>query len=60
MSSHALSLGPAVRTGGPCFDRDRWNRAVQHHCTELKAISARACPDLPAPSPVREALGVIG
>jgi len=55
MTSYAMSL-PRAATGGPRFDRDRVTRAARDWWGDCRAILQRACPFVPVPSPVREAL----
>ncbi|MBI2684007.1 MAG: hypothetical protein HYX33_01220 [Actinobacteria bacterium] len=57
MSTLAYAL-PRMRaaTGGP---RERVREAVRDWWAECKAIIAAACPFIPVPSPVREALALL-
>ena len=55
MTAFALSM-PRVATGGPKFDRDRIRRIARDWWTECREILDSACPFIPVPSPVREAL----
>lgn len=43
-------------TGGPKWDRDRVARAARDWWDECRQIMQAACPFVPVPSPVREAL----
>jgi hypothetical protein len=47
---------PRTATGGPRFDRERVERAARDWWQECREILGRACPFVPVPSPVREAL----
>lgn len=55
MTSYAISL-PRAATGGPKFDRDRVARMAHDWWNDCKKIKQAACPFIPVPSPVREAL----
>lgn len=55
MTSLAISL-PRIATGGPKFDRDRVVRIARDWWEDCRQIMAAACPFVPVPSPVREAL----
>ena len=55
MTSYAMPLSRAA-TGGPRFDRDRVKRVAVDWWADCRAILQRACPLVPVPSPVREAL----
>jgi hypothetical protein len=47
---------PRIGTGGPKFDRDRVIRIARDWWEDCRQIMAAACPFIPVPSPVREAL----
>jgi hypothetical protein len=56
--SYALAL-PRAATGGLRFDRDRLARAARDWWADCRVILQPACPFVPVPSPVREALARI-
>jgi hypothetical protein len=58
VSTYAISL-PRAATGGPKFDKDRVVRIARDWWDDCRQIMQAACPFIPVPSPVREALAGI-
>lgn len=59
MSSHAAALPlsmPRIGFKRPKFDRDQLIQITRDWWVECKAIMQAACPFIPVPSPLREAL----
>lgn len=58
MTAYALAM-PRVATGGPKFDRDRLVTIARDWWEECREIMQTACPFVPVPSPIREALSLL-